>query len=635
MILVATHIPTGATTHFDLREGRFGLGRATDEDPEKKLAVPFDPKLSRRLAWLTLNDGTVLVERDQSRSPIFHEGDEKARFTLAPGQRFSSGETVFELFEGLARTLTVRDIEEIRHGSPERILQILLDLQDFLSRWHETTQLWEGAVALLGELLPEAEASFFDISAGDLPVPLVTTTLRPSRSLLAECLGQKAPVYHLWSPGTDQPTRSNDEQWALAAPILSSVDRVVLYAVGRQSENRPGELERGALSLVAQTLGQHLEGRRSLFLAARVEAEAATNRNLSLLLETVKRSVSLQKNEVIEEAVLDSARRLTGADRAKFSPDLSAFLGERRSRIERTAKGYSLGMVFERARPQGILCSNPPDRPFETEHEGWLGALMGFAETLLENRRLHREVNAALAQLSESQDQLVRSSQWAAAGRLAANAAHELNTPVGAIKLSTETAMAFLEQGPALESLRLVLRSVDRCRGVTERLLTYSRPQNRKTREVISLAAVVEDSLSSVSPFLKSKSIQADCRVEEQQVVGDLQDCYWAITNVLQNAADALEPGGQLRLTSSLSDGMVVLLVEDSGPGVPGDLSERIFEPFFSTKKIGRGNGLGLTIGREALRAWGGDLTLEKSGLGGAGFALHLPAAGSQALAQE
>ena len=108
---------------------------------------------------------------------------------------------------------------------------------------------------------------------------------------------------------------------------------------------------------------------------------------------------------------------------------------------------------------------------------------------------------------------------------------------------------------------------------------------------------------------------------------GDVQECYWAVTNVIKNAFEALgeHPEKTLRLTTWEDGKSAFLLVEDSGPGVPEEIREKLFEPFTSGKKIGEGNGLGLAISRRNLRSWGGDLELLESSLGGAGFRLTFP----------
>ncbi len=410
-----------------------------------------------------------------------------------------------------------------------------------------------------------------------------------------------------------------------------------LYFGRREGEPFPGFLEEFFAVFTRQGGAALLALTRLADLRYSNASIAAANEKLQALLDTVDRSLSLEAGHGFEQAILEGAGRLTGAQNVEFSDDLSGvLLGGNRYRCDADQRGQLLAYSFEANRPAGILCRNPADKPFNPSQVEWLGVLVSFAETLIENHRLHEQVSASLQQLKESQTQMVRSSQWAAAGRLAANAAHELNTPLGAIKLSAETAASFIKSGPqpALESLNLILRSVDRCKRVTERLLVYSKPRTEPVREPFRIGAVVEDSLSSVRPFLKSKNISVEVSLNpELEVRGDSQDCYWAITNVLKNGIDALEEPQQkrkeIRISGQHRGDFLYLKLDDSGPGVAPELAEKIFEPFFSTKKIGAGNGLGLAISRRNVRSWDGDIFLTESELGGACFVLKIPSASS------
>lgn len=620
VILVATHISTNETRRFELDQGEYRLGRASTEDSSDKLAVDFDPRLSRRTALLEVGIGAVRVRRDGSRYPLFHEGEEKDTFQLLPGQRFSSAETVFELLSQTAQTLTVQALNQTRRDNAEEILQVLLRLQTLLSRWHEPVELAEKTVALLMELLPGARVAFFRLDEDGEPYPLCSSTLRPSRGLMAESLTQGLPVFHCWQAAADhtQPTQFSGEHWALVAPVHHSEDRLILYALGFDSHNTPGELQRGALALVAQILGQHLEGRRAIALAAKVEAEQRANLKLRILLTTLERSLSLQ-GDGVEATFLDGVKRLTGAEEVRFHKDLARWLEE--------ADPDLLAVAFEHYHPKGVLCRK--EGGFAEDDREWVTALLGFAETVFENRRLHHQVRSALQELKRSQNQQIRSSQWVATGRLAANAAHELNTPLGAIKLAVETAQTFSKDGPkpVTEGLKLIGRSVDRCRRVTERLLVYSKPREEKVIESISLEEVVQDSLSTLGPYLRIRPVEIEWQPADCSITGDLQDCYWAVTNVLKNAFEAVadQPVRRVKLSLQFTDSWVTLLVEDSGPGLNAEIQEQLFEPFITTKKIGEGNGLGLAISRRNLRNTGGDLELRHSSLGGAAFALKFP----------
>lgn len=283
MILWATHLKSLAAVHFELEPGFYQLGRSTPDDPDDKLSVPFDPKLSRRTARLEVKPTRIVVQRDGSRAPIFVEGEERERFELIPGQRFGVAETVFELAHELGRTITADEVDAARPGQSDQVLELMLKIQPLFSSEIPVEQLGER----INEVLPSSRIALF------LADPLRScgeVELVPSQSLAAQACQEKQPVYFEWKgQGDGQPTAAQGESWALAAPIFTSEDKLLLYAVGHRAA---GTLERGGLCLLAQMLQDHLEARRAGDLAA---AQAA--------LEQLKSDVDPRIRKAAEKAL--------------------------------------------------------------------------------------------------------------------------------------------------------------------------------------------------------------------------------------------------------------------------------------------------------------------------------------------
>ena len=372
------------------------------------------------------------------------------------------------------------------------------------------------------------------------------------------------------------------------------------------------------------------EAREKQNVAREKEKVAEQNRNLRLLLESfdsVADGNFTSEQELIEKAS-QALTHLTGADRVVFRAQP---IGEYRpgaGGLKVDAElwpgylycpgGGSSGNVLLLSKTKGTLS--------ESQLE-WCALLLDFLDKTMENSNLQQE--------------MVVTSQWAAAGRLAANAAHELNTPLGAIHIAADHISMFLERGgnpePAKESMVSLMNSVHRCRGVTDRLLITSRPVDRGSSPSRpsgqKLAPIVKDAVASVRPYLRASKIKF---VEpdpppDQMVSVVLQDLYWAVVNVIKNGIDALNEGPFSDKTIELRVQQVGQLVEvritDNGPGVPGEVKPKLFEPFFTTKKLGQGNGLGLSLSRTNLMRWGGDIEFLDTPGGGATFVLKLPVA--------
>ncbi len=376
-------------------------------------------------------------------------------------------------------------------------------------------------------------------------------------------------------------------------------------------------------------------------VAEEKEKVAEQNRNLRALISSFDH---LTEEALAEDADVvgrgaEAIRKLTGAD-------FVTFLAPPREQIQVVNGGYRFGerdwasvLHLEGSGPVGnLLCLSGRSNCFSSHQLEWCTLLRDFLDKTIENSTLHSKITESLKQLKDTQQEVVRSSQWAAAGRLAANAAHELNTPLGAIRLAAEQVKFFQGEGapePAKQGLASIIRSVDRCREVTDRLLITSRPVDRQDEttksELQSLLPIVKDAIASVEPYLKTNNIGLTTHrlVEDVKAYCILQDTYWAVVNLLKNAIDALNDSdtSQKRIAVSLEQRpeFAVVTISDNGPGIPAEIQERIFEPFFTTKRLGQGNGLGLSLSRRNLRSYGGDVKVVSEVQTGASFQIWLP----------
>jgi signal transduction histidine kinase len=240
---------------------------------------------------------------------------------------------------------------------------------------------------------------------------------------------------------------------------------------------------------------------------------------------------------------------------------------------------------------------------------------------LMEAAELQDNLRLALKQLQQSQVQLVETSKLAAVGQLAAGVAHELNTPLGAITVGCELVQTYLgrDLNKAAERLEGILAAARRMQEIIAKLLLYS-SYTGASRRPVDLAEVAADSLL----LINQKGI--NIRLEPSNLArawANPAEVQQIIHNLLTNAIDAQAHNIELRFEQG--QGCVSLHLEDDGTGMPPEVSARVYEPFFSTKAVGKGAGLGLSSSLQLAQQHQGSLSHRTQAGRGTTFTLTLP----------
>lgn len=250
-----------------------------------------------------------------------------------------------------------------------------------------------------------------------------------------------------------------------------------------------------------------------------------------------------------------------------------------------------------------------------------------------------REAEKELKRLNESLEQknkeleafAFQAEKLASLGRLAASVAHAIRNPLTAVKLRLYSVRRAIGDKPKLVSkMQVISEEINRLESVLRNFLDFSRPPALNLQPQ-NVAVLMDKSLELMCHQLQHRRIEV-IRNEEiglPLVVADADQLKEVFLNLLTNAADVMTEGGTIRIGTSVesnADGrrMVVVRVRDSGPGVPPELAQRVFEPFYSTKEDG--TGLGLCISAQIVERHGGRLTLEPVDGPGACFAVRIPA---------
>jgi two-component system NtrC family sensor kinase len=235
--------------------------------------------------------------------------------------------------------------------------------------------------------------------------------------------------------------------------------------------------------------------------------------------------------------------------------------------------------------------------------------------------------------------QLVQSEKLAAVGQLVSGVAHELNNPLTSIAGLSEFLLEQKELGKKDRGhLQVIQEQAERAGRIVRNLLTFAR-KGAAERVPVDLNDVIRRTLSLTSYDLKLKDIQVERELSGAlpDVFGDRHGLQQVVLNLVTNAAHAVAENPRERpreiTVSTWFDGQVHLRVADTGPGIPDEIAQSVFTPFFTTKEPGKGTGLGLSITYSIVESHGGQIMLESRGpRGGAAFRVDLPPAPADAV---
>jgi len=221
--------------------------------------------------------------------------------------------------------------------------------------------------------------------------------------------------------------------------------------------------------------------------------------------------------------------------------------------------------------------------------------------------------NTMTENLDRTMRELANRESLAAVGQFAAALAHEVRNPLTAIRVDLQIAEDELPEGSAgREAQERALREVMRLNETVSDTLRLAR-SGPFGSSPIDLSQPVQAAAAAAGPVFDQHSghLDVDLGPTPLLVPGDAGALEQVFLNLLQNAAQALEPGGRVSLTVSTGGEGVAVFIRDDGAGMTSEIQDQIFEPLFSTRP--EGTGLGLTIARRIVAAHGGDITLESS----------------------
>lgn len=271
-----------------------------------------------------------------------------------------------------------------------------------------------------------------------------------------------------------------------------------------------------------------------------------------------------------------------------------------------------------------------------TQRERELGAIIAAYNEVTEqlkhsHEQLTGEVRRLREELARKNEQLRRRDRLAALGEMAAGVAHEIRNPLGGIQVFASLLAKDLADRP--EALRLVgriMQGVGRLESIVANILAFGRPAEPRPTRVL-LTRVVQETIELAAAKVQERAvaIEADDSVAGVELWTDGALLQQALLNLVLNAVEATtghprrRDGARVVISAVVTEESVNVTVSDDGPGIPAELRDRIFNPFFTTRD--GGTGLGLAIVHQIAEALEGSVQAANRAEGGAAFSMRLP----------
>jgi two-component system NtrC family sensor kinase len=253
------------------------------------------------------------------------------------------------------------------------------------------------------------------------------------------------------------------------------------------------------------------------------------------------------------------------------------------------------------------------------------------ATTFIATRHLVNRIDKANAQREKMSQAFIRSAKLASIGELATGLAHEINNPLAIIS-AEQTNIADILQDPkashedhgqALESVNRTKSQIQRCANITRKMLQFGRNEQSKL-EPTDIVPRLTDTIELLKRRAGVRNVEITLKADQNlpRVLVDPIELEQVLVNLINNSIDALPDGGAVTIKAYAEKNDIHLEVIDNGVGIRAEESERIFEPFYTTKPVGKGTGLGLSVCHGIVQSFGGKMWVESEK--GQGTTMHV-----------
>jgi len=245
-----------------------------------------------------------------------------------------------------------------------------------------------------------------------------------------------------------------------------------------------------------------------------------------------------------------------------------------------------------------------------------------------------KELQVSHQELASAQSRLIQTERLASMGQISAGVAHEINNPLSTILLYAHMLLKHHKQEDTeSEEVQMILSEATRCRTIMRGLLDFAR-QSRVVKETTDLAALVQEIIDNMR--LKTRDSQISIRGEIQpglpRMTVDADQIRQMLVNLIQNGLDSIEKTGEIVISACTpkDQDCLEIRVHDTGRGMPPEVLSEIFTPFFTTKQLGKGTGMGLSIVYGVVKMHSGEISVASDIGKGTTFTIRLPVDGAK-----
>jgi PAS domain S-box-containing protein len=434
----------------------------------------------------------------------------------------------------------------------------------------------------------------------------------------------------------DEANRARQEQARAFAEMHDQLKREIAH---REEAYRVLAQQRSVLEHIIDTVPYSIfwKDRHSVYLGANQKKLRALGMTLEELVGKTDYETGVSREDAhfyraVDQRVMNEGKPILNLEETQLRADGTHVLLTSKVPL-RNGHGEVTGIL-------GIYVDITDRKRMETE----CAAAKEAAEAAAERQRRmveevtekHNALERALATLRETQEELVQVGKMAAVGTLAAGMSHELNNPLAAILVASQSLLRRLPaDSPWRATVDVIERQAVRSSRLVTMLLDFSR-RKPVCRQPVSIGAVVDGVLELARSQVRGSNVSLEGVADGDGlpiIQGDAQQLEVALLNLVKNALDAISERGSVKLLARPeSQGGregVEVTVRDTGCGIPPQVLHQIFDPFFTTKPVGKGTGLGLTLARRIIEAHGGQIRAESQVGCGTTMRIWLPAGGA------